>query len=227
MNVQLVITTMNRPAELVKAVEAALLSDLPLAGITVIDNSPDNYAQGLVGDTAFVITLPHAAGLGPCLNLAFALYDDYLICQNDDVVVHTSTLRALVDAADGQPENSLFYGNHDDESMFSLFLLRKQAFLEVGGFDPSIWPIYYDDIDFLRRFTLLGYSPVTVASAVYGHVKNATINAFDAPRRELHDRQFARNEEYYRLKWGGLKFKETFVTPFNGERPVVSPLIKV
>ncbi len=227
MSVQLVITTLNRPAELTKAVEAAFRSDIELAGITIIDNSSEHYASDLYGDlkAVDVITLPHAAGLGPCLNLAFALYNDHLICQNDDVAVQAHTLRALVEAAESQPGSALFYANHDDESMFSLFLLRKQAFLEVGGFDPAIVPLFYEDIDILYRLALLGYAPTTVREATYEHVKNGTIKAFDLQRKELHDRQFARNEAYYRTKWGGLKFEEKFKVPFNGERPVVPSLV--
>lgn len=231
MNIRLCLTTMNRPAELVKAVGAALASDIPVR-VTVIDNSTEHYAGNVLPyDTRLdIITLPHNAGLGAAINLAFALYDDYLIVGNDDIEVQPHTLRALVEAAEYQPEYSLFFGNceadPDLSGGFSLFLLRKQAFLEVGGFDPAIWPIYYDDIDILRRLALLGHAPVTVRGAAYSHLKNATINAFDWKRRELHDRQFARNEAYYRAKWGGLKFEETFSQPFNGGRPRVPPLIK-
>lgn len=230
MDVRLCITTMNRPAELVKAVEAAFGSDIELADVVVIDNSTEHYAAQVLqpreDDRLSIITLPHNAGLGPALNLAFALYDDYLICQNDDVAVHPHAIRELVEHAEQFPSYKLLYGNHDDESMFSLFLLRKQAYLEVGGWDPAIWPIYYDDIDVLYKLRLLGYEPVTIHAATYDHVKNGTIKAFDAARKELHDRQFARNEALYQLKWGGLKFNERFTLPFNGGRAVVPPLIK-
>jgi GT2 family glycosyltransferase len=227
METRLLITTYNRPDELVRAVDAAWASDQPLAEVVVIDNSPEHYAHTLLLGKATVITLPHAAGLGPCLNLAFALYDDYLICSNDDLTVRPQALRALVEAAERQPADALFYGSHNGEDMWSLFLLRKQAFLETGGFDPAIWPLYYDDIDMLYRLKLLGYTPVTVREAVYDHVHNGTIKVFDAKRKDLHDRQFYRNEAFYKTKWGGLKFEERFTQPFDGKRPTVPPLIKV
>jgi GT2 family glycosyltransferase len=226
MNLRYCITTMNRPVELQQAVDAALQSDIPLDGVVVIDNSSEHYAQQLVGDRATIITLPHNAGLGPALNLCFALYSDFIVCANDDLMVLPHSVRRLVEEATAHPETALFYGAHDGESMFSLFLLRKQAFLEVGGFDPAIWPVYYDDLDLLYRLKLVGYTPVTVQDATYSHVKNGTIKALDPARRALHDRQFARNEAYYRAKWGGLKFEETFTVPFGGQRPSVPPFVE-
>jgi GT2 family glycosyltransferase len=223
--VRLCITTYNRPAELVTCVDAGLRSDIELAGITVVDNSPAHYAQGLVGDRATVVTLPENIGFGPSINLFYAMYDDYIVYANDDVVVHPHSVRELVEHAERFPSYKLLYGNHDGEGMWSLFLLRKQAFLEAGPFDPAIWPLYYEDIDMLYRLRLLGYEPVTVHAATYGHIKNGTIKAFDVKRRILHERQFSRNEAYYRDKWGGLKFAETFTLPFNGGRPKVPPLI--
>lgn len=230
MNVHLCITTYNRPAELKQCVEAALRSDTELTSITVLDNSTEHYAAEVLGDDAYldvsVITVPRNIGWGAALNVFFALYDDYIVCCNDDLAVHSHTIRELVDSAQDFPDDALFYGAHDGESMWSLFLLRKQAYLEMGPFDPAIWPFYYDDIDALYRLKLLGYSPVTVYPATYDHVKNGTLKAFDPERKALHERQFSRNEAYYRAKWGGLKFQETYTRPFNGERPQVPPLIK-
>lgn len=229
MDIRFCITTYNRPQELVACVRSALASDIGLTGITVIDNSQAHYAMPMLRDDypqVTVVTLPASAGFGPSINLLYAMYDDYIVYANDDVVVHPQSVRELVEHAERFPSYKLLYGNHDGEGMFSFFLLKKQAFLEVGGFDPAIWPLYYEDIDFLYRFRLLGYEPVTVHAATYGHIKNATIKAFDVRRRDLHERQFHRNEAYYGAKWGGLKFEERFTMPFDGLKPFVPPLIR-
>jgi GT2 family glycosyltransferase len=225
MAVTFCIVTYNRPDKLPSAVDAALMSDIGVS-VTVIDNSLDHYAQGLVDDRATVITLPHNAGLGPALNLAYSLYDDYLVVGNDDLAVHPHTVRELVEHAEQFPSYKLLFGDHDDDGWFSLYLLRKQTFLELGGYDPAIVPVYYDDLDLLYRLRLLGYEPVTVHAATYDHVKNGHLKVLDPVQRELHERQFRRNEEYYKGKWGGHKFEERYTKPFNGGRPVVPPLIK-
>ncbi len=231
-DINLVITTYNRPRELVQCVGAALQSDVGLS-ITVVDNSPQHYAEEMLYRGRFadyksirIVTLPRAIGWGPSINLAYALYDDYTICCNDDVAVHPHTIRCITQAADDYRAGALFYGAHDGDSMWSLFLLRKQAFLEMGPLDPAFYPLHYEDIDAIRRLHLLGYEPTTVYTATYDHVKNGTIKAFSADEKELFDRQFDRNERYFHDKWGGYKFQERHTAPFNGERPRVPTLIK-
>lgn len=226
MEINFCITTFNRPDQLEHAVEAALASDLRPTTVTVIDNSPGHYARPLVGHLATVIELPRNIGWGQSINLAFALYDDYVICCNDDLAVHRHTVGELVGSAEDLPNAALFYGNHNGESMWALFLLRKRAFLEAGPLDPAIWPFYYDDIDILYRLRLLGYAPTTVYPATYDHIHNGVLKALNADQRALHERRFRRNEQYYVAKWGGLKFEETYTTPFNGGRPSVPPFVK-
>lgn len=215
MNVRLCMPTYNRPDELSHAVDAALRSDIALE-VVVVDNSVEHYAQALVGDVATVITLPVSAGLASTWNLVFSMYEDHIVMINDDVAVHTHTVRAMVERAEKEKNSVLFFGAYDE---FACFLLRRCAYLDVGPFDPVFRPIYYEDIDMLYRLKLRGYLPVTIFEATFDHVKNATLKALSHDEEVRHWDQFHRNEHYYREKWGGLRDEERFVLPFNGAKP--------
>jgi GT2 family glycosyltransferase len=58
-------------------------------------------------------------------------------------------------------------------------LIRRKAYLEVGGFDPD-YLIYHEDVDLCWRFRLFGYSVLYVAdSVVYHHVGGGKIQSVD------------------------------------------------
>jgi GT2 family glycosyltransferase len=55
-------------------------------------------------------------------------------------------------------------------------LLRKQAFLELGGFDPLFAPFYMEDVDLCWRAWRAGLRVVHVPDAVVEHLGQATIH---------------------------------------------------
>lgn len=216
MKVHYCLPTYNQPQMLRRAVEAALASDIALASVTVVDLSRDHYAarelEGLDGVT--LITMPHNIGLGATWNLFYALYDDYLVIGNDDVIVEPGTLRIMAEAAERSTE-ALFFGFKDK---FSFFLLKKQAYLEAGAFDPVFWPIYWEDVCMKYRLRLLGYTPVEVPEARFEHEHSQSMKALDPVATELFWKRFKRNQAYYEEKWGGTRDHETYAIPFGGRR---------
>lgn len=216
MKVHYCLPTYNQPQMLRRAVEAALASDCDLAEVTVVDLSKDHYAAGLLEglDRVHVITMPHNIGLGATWNLFYSLYDDYLVIGNDDVIVQQDTLRIMAETADRSTE-ALFFGYKDP---FSFFLLKKQAYLEAGPFDPVFWPIYWEDVCMGYRLSLLGYTPVHVSEALFEHEHSQSMKALDPKATELFWQRFKRNQAYYEAKWGGPRGQETFAVPFGGLR---------
>ncbi|MBK7366744.1 MAG: glycosyltransferase [Candidatus Eisenbacteria bacterium] len=216
MKVHYCLPTYNQPHMLRRAVEAALASDIPLASVTVVDLSREHYAAGLLEglEGVTVITMPHNIGLGPTWNLFYALYDDYIVIGNDDVIVEPGTLRIMAEAAERSTE-ALFFGFKDQ---FSFFLLKKQAYLEAGPFDPVFWPIYWEDVCMGYRLRLLGYTPVDVKEARFEHEHSQSMKALDPVATELFWNRFKRNQAYYEEKWGGPRGEETFAVPFGGVR---------
>jgi N-acetylglucosaminyl-diphospho-decaprenol L-rhamnosyltransferase len=68
----------------------------------------------------------------------------------------------------------------------SCMLLRREAFEEVGGFDPSYF-MYCEDIDLCRRLAEAGWSSVYVPSAVVTHTGgHATSRQHTRMLREHH-----------------------------------------
>jgi GT2 family glycosyltransferase len=223
MSVRYCLPTYNQPLLLRRAVEAALRSDCDLAGVTVIDLSPEHYAEevlfGLDGVT--VGTMPENIGLGATWNLFYALYQDHIVIGNDDVIVESGTLREMVTAAEQSPE-VLFFGCKDE---FSFFLLKKAAYLQAGPFDPAFWPIYWEDVCMGYRLKLLGYTPVVVPTARFEHEHSRSMKSIETAATERFWNRFKRNQAYYEAKWGGPRDHETFKIPFNGEPPRVPPYV--
>lgn len=223
MKIHYCLPTYNQPRMLRRAVEAALRSDVPLAALAVIDLSPEHYAeevlQGLDGVT--VGTMPENIGLAACWNLFFALYQDYVVIGNDDVIVEPGTLREMATAAEASPE-ALFFGHKDE---FSFFLLKKNAYLRAGPFDPAFWPIYWEDVCMGYRLKLLGHTPVVVPEARFEHEHSRSLHALDVSATSRFMNRFERNRAYYEAKWGGPRGRETFTIPFNGEPPNVPPYV--
>ena len=223
MNVHYCLPTYNQPQLLRRAVEAALRSDIELAGITVIDLSPEHYAGTVLAglEHVTVLTMPSNIGLGASWNLFFALHDDHIVLGNDDVIVEPGTLRAMVTAAQESPE-ALFFGFKDQ---FSFFLLKKAAYLQAGPFDPAFWPIYWEDVCMEYRLKLLGYRTVVVEAARFEHEHSRSMKALDPAATESFWRRFQRNQAYYEDKWGGARYEETHALPFGGARPRVPPFV--
>lgn len=216
MKVHFCLPTYNQPQLLRRTVEAALASDIEIATVTVVDLSREHYAAGLLEglDGVTVLTMPSNIGLGATWNLFFALYDDYIVIGNDDVIVEPGTLRTMVTAAERSTE-ALFFGYKDQ---FSFFLLKKQAYLEAGPFDPVFWPIYWEDVCMGYRLQLLGYTSVEVADARFEHEHSRSMKALDPVATELFWQRFKRNQAYYETKWGGTRGEETYAIPFGGVR---------
>ena len=56
-------------------------------------------------------------------------------------------------------------------------LMRRQHFLELGGFDPFYEPAYYEDVDLALRLRSIGLLTYYCGEAVVVHQENATSNA--------------------------------------------------
>lgn len=54
----------------------------------------------------------------------------------------------------------------------------RRAFLELDGFDPLFSHVGYEDVDFARRMTLLGYRLEYVKEAVVRHYHRESVDAF-------------------------------------------------
>lgn len=88
----------------------------------------------------------------------------------------------------------------------SLMLLRREAWEQVGGFDPKYF-MYCEDMDLCRRLSEAGWTNVYVPSAVITHVGGHATRARSASMlREHHRALFTYLSEHYRgARWAPLR----------------------
>lgn len=128
-----------------------------------------------------LVRAPENLGFGGGNNLGVRVARAGLICLlNPDVFVRPGELRRLVDAAtaapdaivapgflhadgtvqelgsrllaNGETRPFLESGSHEvDYASAACWLLHRQVYVAVGGFDPVFHPAYYEDVDFVLR----------------------------------------------------------------------------
>ncbi len=88
----------------------------------------------------------------------------------------------------------------------SLMVLRREAWEQVGGFDPKYF-MYCEDMDLCRRLAEAGWDNVYVPSAVITHVGgHATAGRPRAMLREHHKALYVYLSEHYRgAQWAPLR----------------------
>lgn len=95
----------------------------------------------------------------------------------------------------------------------NLCLYKRSAFEKLGYVDVNFWPGgYFSDNDYARRGVNLGVKGCGLPESAYFHFWSRTIH--QGEHTTTHER-FARNEAFYKRKWGGPFAAETFHTPFN------------
>lgn len=220
--VKLVILTYNKHDLMRKAVDSALAGTLK-PEIIIIDNTgkADSlpYVRDIVYPARQVHIVPMTENLGTSASWNWAMnyfHDSFVIFANDDVEFHATTIEKLVNRALCSSAG-LIHGSNASGVPFNLFLLKKWAFEQVGEFDQTFRPIYFEDDDFAYRMELEGIAREEVPDATFGHVGSATLNAMPPEEIERHHIRFRWNEEYYRRKWGGTPHRETYRNPFNGD----------
>ena len=60
------------------------------------------------------------------------------------------------------------------------FVLRRELWVEIGGFDEGFF-LWYDDVDLARRLVDAGYRNLVVGSALVEHVGAGSFNQFERP----------------------------------------------
>jgi hypothetical protein len=80
-------------------------------------------------------------------------------------------------------------------------LVRREVFLQAGGFDEKHLAVAYNDVDFCLRLGVAGYRNVWTPFAEFYHDESASRGADDTPaKKALHERECA----YMRHTWGAL-----------------------
>jgi GT2 family glycosyltransferase len=88
---------------------------------------------------------------------------------------------------------------------YQSFSVGEQLVQEVGLFDESIYPIYFEDNDYERRVTNKGFSVLKIDAPVH-HDNASTINDSTTPNRN--GVSWPSNQAYYQNKCDTNDFSE-------------------
>ena len=59
------------------------------------------------------------------------------------------------------------------------FIVRREVFNELNGFDTDFWPAWFEDVDFCKRLHLKGYCSALLASARVYHEGGYSVESLD------------------------------------------------
>lgn len=165
-----------------------------------------------------------ARSLNEGIRAAFADRADAIVMLCDDLKVGPGDIERLASAMQSHPECAYIDGQCYYEltgrygpSKLDAAALSLLALADIGLFDVNCWPMNFEDVDWMRRATLSGYTSLTLPDTAIVH---RACNA-DAETDLEHDERLKRFEDtraYYVAKWGGDQTEETFLRPFNDER---------
>lgn len=208
------------------AVRSALDQDVP-CDLMVIDNvTSDGTAAWLRTKRIALCTLSVQHSLSACWNKGIKAffgqgYSEVLVINND-VSIREDTYRVLVStqlpfvtavsvnslsqvgqAGDKDKQLSVMITQARPHPDFSCFMIRKEVFKRVGGFEASYFPAYVEDCDYHVRMRRAGIKAVCIDLPFY-HAAAQTIDKADAGERERIKRGADMNRQMFRRAYGCL-----------------------
>lgn len=205
------IATLNRK-DLLQDALAGYEKDFPNVKVHVVDNGN----QGIEAPGC-IYTQPTNRGVAASWNILcnhILANNDYALIVNDDVYLGYD--KVVVDEAIQLAINN---GNPDfirSEMSWSMFLISKELFTQVGGFDEMFYPAYYEDSDYIYRMRLLG-----IEQAINPRLNPQTyrMNGTYEKAPDLVNAAMQKNQDRYVEKWGGLPLLEEYNIPYGEPNP--------
>lgn len=201
------IPTINRADLLNEALER-YFEDFKETEILIVDNGNQEI---ITREKQFVIYRPERnLGVSGSWNMMMDYADKvnatHVLILNDDVVLGRL-----------EHEIKLLISHNPDIPFFNSlqnwcsFILRVDVWKELGGFDETFFPAYFEDNDWCYRMRLAEKERLDTSflnPVVYR-------NSMTIAKEPSLNNSFNNNREYYAKKWGGYPNEETFKTPFN------------
>jgi hypothetical protein len=110
------------------------------------------------------------------------------------------------------PEGQLGIPQHLACAAIGLNALRS-----IGYFDENFGPVYYGDIDYIRRLNLTHVPILDDKRILVEHDRSLSLRR-SAELKQRHNGWWLASAAYYTRKWGGDMGQENFTHPFNDER---------
>jgi GT2 family glycosyltransferase len=207
---------------------------VPHETILVVNNQDDENLVAIARDQSLVTKYcinSVNVGVARAWNMGAMMAEGDILCwSNDDVIVGPGAVERLVEVLESDPSVGEV-GAHGgmrymrgpnsghcermiesdrveeaDEISGYLFLTKRSVFEEVGGFDNSFTPAFYEEIDYSFKVRAKGYKCLVVPGVDVKHRKMHGVSAKRVAvdylgRTERTDEITRRNHEYFVRKW--------------------------
>jgi GT2 family glycosyltransferase len=230
-NVNPVVMLCRNALQLTKnAVRSVMEQDIPTMLYAVDNDSQDGTTEFLENCCPNTTTFRPAQGVSSGWNYAltniFRLCDHALVVNND-VVLRPDTYRSLLEDG-GDFVTAVSVDNvkgiegewrkaprpHPD---FSCFLIRKNVWDKVGGFDESMW-LYASDGDYHLRMHKAGIEAYTIGIPFF-HYASGTLKTALPGEKAAIERQADKDRRRFEEKWGVKVGTEDYYAIFGHGAP--------
>ena len=170
--------------------------DFPIGYLLVIDNGGVCYTMhnSFVAKTS-ILRLPSNLGVAASWNLGIKLFPmaKFWTFSSADVVFESNALKNLFEGSASDRLSLTELAPH-----YQAFSIGDQVIDQVGLFDESFYPIYFEDNDFERRVRAKNLEVAYVPLASQ-HDNSSTINS-DQSLYQQNSRTFISNADYFNSK---------------------------
>lgn len=178
--------------------------DYPIARLMIIDNGggieslevPDKVKQ------VNILSMPSNLGVATSWNLGIKAFAEspVFFFSSADTEYHPGALETMASAS---PEEISLA---DSFPYWQTFAIGSGVVEKIGLFDESLYPIYFEDNDYVRRAEKAGIH-VRKLNLPVKHANSSTIKS-DKSFSEANSRTFKSNSEYFGAKVAAKDFSE-------------------
>jgi len=201
------IPTINR-ADLLNEALAEYFEDFASTEIVICDNGNQDI---ITRENMFVIYRPSqnlgvAGSWNMIMDYADRLGFTHVLMLNDDIMLGRTgyEIKLLI-------EQNLEVPFINSYQNWCSFILRVDAWKQVGGFDTEFFPAYFEDNSFCYKMRLANME------RVHTFVLNPLVyrNSMTIAKEPSLNNNFMRNRQVYIDMWGGLPSEEKYITKYN------------
>lgn len=187
------IPTINRKDLLIPALYYYKI-DFPNTEIKIVDNGNQNIQNKIeLKNIELIVTEKNLGVAGSWNLLCEKIFEnhEYAIILNDDIYFGKE---------EWQVENLLKHYKSDiyiSELDWSIFILPKKTFYEVGKFDENFYPAYFEDNDYVKRIVIKNMDIMKIP-----FLNPLVFRSSKTIEKDTSLNNYQKNKEYYFKKWG-------------------------
>lgn len=142
----------------------------------------------------------------------------YWLIVNNDTVFHPGDLERYHTAYLNNQNALILDSNANINSGFGGFIITPHVVATIGLFDENIWPMYFEDVDYLERVKRANISKISIEGIKYDESQHSQmIKSNEQYKRNNYQTQNL-SKQYMESKWGP---NYSFQHPWNHQSRTV------